>query len=1000
MASQLFGIFGSVGSGKSTILEAMMFVLYDRSDRLNRSGDNRYYNMLNLQSNNMEIDFTFRANANSKTMYRAYFSARRKKRDFNKVEVNNRGLYEQKEEQWVPLPDADASQILGMTYENFMQAVIIPQGKFREFIDQRPNVRTQMLKDLFQLHRFDLGTKTGALLRKTETAITDLQARLLEIGQISEEALAGHLQELKELESVLVKNQQVATELDQQCQELDSLKKLVDAIADTELELKELTNQAEFFDKKDEQLKAYTKAETFFNEKFRLLEETTVEAEQAKQELQQLKSRIDRGHQQVKLARQALDKKKADYEQREQISQQCQDLLHLIEIKKVQPRRDKITNNLIQVEQQLHDLNSSFTQQHTQVENWEEQLLAAEDKRHQWVTLKEVANWILRKKELEQEEEKATQQIQSYQQQLAALKEKQRSILISYGWPESDQPDRLTEDLIQFQTEIQQQQDTVNQALSELRLQERLTQAADQLVSGQPCLLCGSTEHPQIIHSPSVKSALEEKQEELAELRRKEASFRELQRDIEKLSSQTEAVDKMKKQEERRRGEICTKGEKHRELYRWPGYENLSSEEIDRRLTVAQRKQTTLSKWQQMRQQGQQRLKELQGELDQVRNRQQTLLQQQSSLLATEEQRQSMLKIYQPDDYKDVTLDRIQELHHQKQAQLNDVEQQYEQAQQTYQKFQNGLGTLEGRHEAIQESQEKLSWKAEALNQEILVLMKEKDFEDAEEIRELIALELDVDSEEQAVRSFRNRLHSAEVTLHKLQTEVKGQHYDLDDHRQLRLKAQEITDQVRQQQEQCTLLRQHIRDWQSKQKRTQTIQKQLVQQQERESSLKELSSLFRGSGFVKYASTVLLENLCRVANQRFMQLTQNSLSMELNEDNEFVVRDYLNNGKTRLLKTLSGGQTFQASLCLALALAENVKALNQSEQSFFFLDEGFGSLDKKSLRVVFDTLKSLRKESRIVGIISHVEEMQHEIDVYLSVTRDRELGSQIRTSWE
>ena len=85
---------------------------------------------------------------------------------------------------------------------------------------------------------------------------------------------------------------------------------------------------------------------------------------------------------------------------------------------------------------------------------------------------------------------------------------------------------------------------------------------------------------------------------------------------------------------------------------------------------------------------------------------------------------------------------------------------------------------------------------------------------------------------------------------------------------------------------------------------------------------------------------------------------------------------------------------------MALALAENVKALNQSEQSFFFLDEGFGSLDKESLRVVFDTLKSLRKESRIVGIISHVEEMQHEIDVYLAVTRDRELGSQIRTSWE
>ncbi|MEM9676177.1 MAG: SbcC/MukB-like Walker B domain-containing protein, partial [Bacteroidota bacterium] len=173
-----------------------------------------------------------------------------------------------------------------------------------------------------------------------------------------------------------------------------------------------------------------------------------------------------------------------------------------------------------------------------------------------------------------------------------------------------------------------------------------------------------------------------------------------------------------------------------------------------------------------------------------------------------------------------------------------------------------------------------------------------------------------------------------------------------------------------------------------------------AEQQLRESNLKELASLFRGSGFVKYASTVLLDNLCRVANQRFMQLTHNSLSLELNNDNEFVVRDYLNDGKTRLLKTLSGGQTFQASLCLALALAENVKSLNQADQSFFFLDEGFGSLDKESLRVVFDTLKSLRKENRVVGIISHVEELQHEIDVFLTIKKDQQRGSSIQPSWE
>jgi exonuclease SbcC len=84
---------------------------------------------------------------------------------------------------------------------------------------------------------------------------------------------------------------------------------------------------------------------------------------------------------------------------------------------------------------------------------------------------------------------------------------------------------------------------------------------------------------------------------------------------------------------------------------------------------------------------------------------------------------------------------------------------------------------------------------------------------------------------------------------------------------------------------------------------------------------------------------------------------------------------------------------------LALALAEKVKALNQNDQSFFFLDEGFGALDRNSLRVVFETLKSLRFENRIVGIISHVEELQQEIGVYAKVELDPERGSIVHYSY-
>ncbi len=160
-----------------------------------------------------------------------------------------------------------------------------------------------------------------------------------------------------------------------------------------------------------------------------------------------------------------------------------------------------------------------------------------------------------------------------------------------------------------------------------------------------------------------------------------------------------------------------------------------------------------------------------------------------------------------------------------------------------------------------------------------------------------------------------------------------------------------------------------------------------------------LVNLFKGNGFVNFVSTSYLQNLCEVANERFFKMTQQKLKLELSDSNNFIIRDYFNNGETRSVRTLSGGQKFQAALCLALALADNVGQATHAEQNFFFLDEGFGSLDKDSLEMVFNTLKSLQLERRIVGVISHVDEMQQEIETNLLIRNTLERGSVVEESW-
>ena len=101
-------------------------------------------------------------------------------------------------------------------------------------------------------------------------------------------------------------------------------------------------------------------------------------------------------------------------------------------------------------------------------------------------------------------------------------------------------------------------------------------------------------------------------------------------------------------------------------------------------------------------------------------------------------------------------------------------------------------------------------------------------------------------------------------------------------------------------------------------------------------------------------------------------------------------------GKTREIRTLSGGESFMAALALSLGMADqiqqNAAALNLD---MMFIDEGFGSLDDHSRNQAVKVLKEMAGGSRLVGIISHVTELKQEIDNQLLVTRD-ENGSHVK----
>ena len=107
---------------------------------------------------------------------------------------------------------------------------------------------------------------------------------------------------------------------------------------------------------------------------------------------------------------------------------------------------------------------------------------------------------------------------------------------------------------------------------------------------------------------------------------------------------------------------------------------------------------------------------------------------------------------------------------------------------------------------------------------------------------------------------------------------------------------------------------------------------------------------------------------------------------------ELDIVDHLN-ATERSVNTLSGGESFLASLALALGLSDEVQMSTGIHLDTLFVDEGFGSLDSEALSKAYYTLSSLTEGNRLVGIISHVAELKERIDRQILVTKDHAGGS-------
>ena len=134
-----------------------------------------------------------------------------------------------------------------------------------------------------------------------------------------------------------------------------------------------------------------------------------------------------------------------------------------------------------------------------------------------------------------------------------------------------------------------------------------------------------------------------------------------------------------------------------------------------------------------------------------------------------------------------------------------------------------------------------------------------------------------------------------------------------------------------------------------------------------------------------------MQGLVAGASTLLERLSGGQYALATAADGDLLVVDHANADETRSVRSLSGGETFQASLALALALADRIADLapdGAASLESIFLDEGFGTLDPETLDIVAGTIESLGHGERVVGVVTHVAELAERMPVRFRVRKE------------
>lgn len=977
----LFLISGPTGAGKTAILDAMTYALFGRSSGGGRGSFASMRCQYAKKDAQTFAEFTFEHKGKRYQFYRYLRPTRRK--DLDGFEEMARAGELQEDGALVPFAanmkktavDQYAASLLGLSYDQFRQIILLPQGQFERLLTADTEEKEKILRTLFGAEIWTqaaewLNQQANEMLAQARELRGRRDAVLQSAGAESVAALGKQREaETQELEQLQKRSEEAARELEQAQAGAAQARRL-----------------EEQFDRM-EKLKEERAALAGQEEEIRQMREKLEKAEQAQRVLPAFEASLSAG-------REAEERRRALALAKEQMAgQERQYAQAMAEDGKGKERQtvlEELRQESAQLEQQAGQAKALLQEKQLFLKLRDDWIGADQEKERIQQAMQENAQCQLALREEIAHLEETAQTEAHWNAQIARLesekKERNRWAGICQRLEQAGQ--RLTQ-LKELEQKRADQAKRCEQAYE--RAYESYLGNAAQLVArglrqGDTCPVCGNT-----FERPAAAGGMEQvSREQLSACQKQQkaaqAALEECRREQAALEEQSRSLEERRQELEERLGLEA---------------ESWQAEELARAQEAYQVAKQAAKNLKEARQRRAELEEQASAQQESLSNAAQLEQQRREQLVSSKARIQAMRENFA----LEIQPAELEARHKRKQEEMERLGQAIEQAQKQKERAQQQLAAAKARLDTAAEEQKKAQ-AAHALAKESLQeALSAQGFADEQAFREAQLSEESTARCRRQIEDYAARMQAVEREEGVLGGLLAGQKRpELEQIVQQSRQAEEEAGQLR---EKCAEQRERLRALEGVLREAQNADALLQKKAPEADMLQNFSATLRGNkgiGIGRFVMGILLSAVTKEANillegvhgGRYRLLrTREAVGQKRKAGLNFEVFDALS-GENRGVQSLSGGEKFLLSLALCLGLSVFLqRQTGKVEIEAMFIDEGFGTLDSASIGEALDMLLSVKSSRRLVGIISHVAALSDTIACAVQVKKG-ERGSSLR----